>query len=131
MFEEVNYYWIHYLWKLIYSNYFSLLFFNFLRSPSYGESFTLYSFLFNHLDRPLVNHPNLHPSIRPISPLLWFPGNGSGWEYIVQGSSPHKCGQKNCYSVLDAAVTAFLLDISAFLSSPYVPEVHPYRWRFL
>ena len=28
-------------------------------------------------------------------------------------------------------VTAFLLDISAFLSFLYVPEVHPYRWKFL
>ena len=32
---------------------------------------------------------------------------------------------------IDAVVTAFLLDISAFLSFPYVFEVHPYRWKFL
>ena len=110
---------------------FSLLFSNFFRSLSYGESFTLYSFLFNHLDRSLVNHPNLHSSMRPISPLLWFSRDGSSWEYIVQGSSPHKCGQKSCCNALNAAVTAFLLDISAFLSSPYVPKVYPYHWRFL
>ena len=34
-------------------------------------------------------------------------------------------------AMLNAVVTAFLLDISTFLSFPYVPEVHPYRWRFL
>ena len=28
-------------------------------------------------------------------------------------------------------VAAFLLDISVFLSSSYMPEVHPYRWTFL
>ena len=28
-------------------------------------------------------------------------------------------------------VAAFLLDISVFLSSSYVHEVHPYRWKFL
>ena len=110
---------------------FSFLFSNFLRSFSYGESFTLYSFLFNYLDHPLVNHPNLHSSIRPISPFFLFSRDGSGLEYTVQGCSPHKYGQKSCCSALNAAVTAFLLDISAFLSSSYVPEVYPYRWRFL
>ena len=34
-------------------------------------------------------------------------------------------------AMLNAVVTAFLLDISTFLSSSYVPEVHPYRWKFL
>ena len=28
-------------------------------------------------------------------------------------------------------VAAFLLDISVFLSSSYVPEVHHYCWKFL
>ena len=28
-------------------------------------------------------------------------------------------------------VAAFLLDISVFLFSSYVPEVHPYRWKLL
>ena len=28
-------------------------------------------------------------------------------------------------------VAAFLLDISVFLSSSYVPEVHPYHWKLL
>ena len=28
-------------------------------------------------------------------------------------------------------VADFLLDISVFLSSSYMPEVHPYRWKFL
>ena len=28
-------------------------------------------------------------------------------------------------------VAAFLLDISVFLSSPYMPEVYPHRWSLL
>ena len=28
-------------------------------------------------------------------------------------------------------VATFLLDISAFLSSSYVPAIHPYRWKLL
>ena len=28
-------------------------------------------------------------------------------------------------------VTTFSLDISVFLSSPYVPEVYPHRWILL
>ena len=28
-------------------------------------------------------------------------------------------------------VVAFLLDISVLLSSSYMPEVHPYRWKLL
>ena len=51
--------------------------------------------------------------------------------YTVQGSSPHKCGQKSCCSAFNAVVAAFPLGISVFLSSPYVPEVYPYRWRLL
>ena len=57
--------------------------------------------------------------------------NGGGWDCTVQGSSPHKCNQKSCCSAFNAVVTVFLLDISAFLSSLYVPEVHSYRWKFL
>ena len=96
-----------------------------------GGSFTLYSFLLDHLNRTLVNHLNLHSSTCPIKHLLWLSMNGCGWDCAVQGSSPHKCSQKSCCSAFNAVVTAFLLDISAFLSSSYVPEVHPYHWKFL
>ena len=109
----------------------SLFFTMFFRSLSYGGSFTLYSFLLDHLDRTLVNHLNLHLSTCPIRYLLWLSVNGGGWDCIVQGSSPHKCGQKNCCSAFNAVVAVFLLDIFVFLSSSYVPEVHPYRWKFL
>ena len=114
-----------------YSNSFSLLFSYPFRSPSHGESFTLYSFLLNHLNHTIVSHLNLHSSTCPIRHLLWLSVNGSGWDYTVQGSSPHKCDQKSCCSVLNTVVTTFLLDISIFLSFSYVPEVHPYRWKFL
>ena len=52
-------------------------------------------------------------------------------KYTVQGSSPHKCGQKGCNSAFNVVVAAFLLDIFVFLTSSYVPKVHPYRWKFL
>ena len=106
-------------------------FFYFFRSLFHGESFTLYSFLLDHLNRTLVSHPNLHSSTCPIRHLPWLFVNGSGWNYIIQGSSPHKCGQKSCCNALNAVVTVFLLDISAFLSSSYTPKVHPYRWNYL
>ena len=103
----------------------------FLRSPPHGESFTLYNFLLDHLDRILVSHSNLHLSTCPIRHLLWLFVSCSGWDYTVQGSSPHKCSQKSCCSALNTVVTVFLLDISTFLSSSYTLEVHPYRWKFL
>ena len=103
----------------------------FLRSPSHRESFSLYNLLLDHLDRTLVNHSNLHSSICPIRHLLWLSVSCSGWDYTVQESFPHKCSQKSCCSALNAVVTAFLLDISAFLSPSYTLEVHPYRWKFL
>ena len=103
----------------------------FLWSPPHGESFTLYNFLLDHLDRTLISHSNLHSSTCSIRHLLWLSVSCSGWDYTLQGSSPHKCGQKSCCSALNAVVTAFLLDISAFLSSSYTLEVYPYRWKFL
>ena len=100
-------------------------------SSSYGGSFTLHSFLLDHLDRTFVNHLNLYSSICHIRHFLWLSMNGGGWDYTVQGSFPHKWGQKSCCSVFNAVVAAFLLDISVFLSSSYVPEIYPYRWKFL
>ena len=103
----------------------------FFRSSSYRDSFSLYNHLFYHLDRTLVSHLNLHSSTCPIKHLLWLSMSCSGWDYTVQGSSPHKCGQKSCCSALNAVVIAFLLDTFAFLSPLYILEVHLYRWKFL
>ena len=110
-----------------YSSSFSLLFSYFFRSLFHGESFTLYSFLVDYLDRIPVSYLNLHSSTCPIRHLLYLSLSGSGWDYTVQGSSPHKYGQKSCCSALNVVVTVFLLDISAFLSFSYAPEVHPYN----
>ena len=103
----------------------------FLPIPSYEESFTLYNFLLDYLHRTLVNHLNLYSSICLIKHLLWLSVNGSGWDYTVQGSSPHKCSQKSCCSAFNAMVAAFLLDISAFLPYSHLPEVYPYHWKLL
>ena len=100
----------------------------FFDPPPHGEPFTLYNFLLDHLD---ISHSNLHSSTCPIRHLLWLSVSCSGWDYTVQESSPHKCGQKSCCSALNAVVTVFLLDISTFLFSLYTFEVHPYRWKFL
>ena len=133
--EEMNCYLIHYFWKPIhtkcYSNSFSLFFHYVFLSLSYGGFFTLYSFLSDHFDRTLVIHLNLHSSTCPIRHFLWLSMNGGGWDCTVQGSSPYKCGQKSCCSAFNAIVAAFLLNISIFLSSVYIPEFHPYRWTFL
>ena len=96
-----------------------------------GGFFTLYSFLLDHLDRTLVHHLNLYSSICLVKYLLWLSVNSGGWDYTVQGSSSHKCGQKSCCSTYNAVVTAFPLDISIFLSSTYMPEVYPHRWKLL
>ena len=109
---------------LLFSNVFS-------DPPLMGGFFTLYSFLSDYLDRILVIHRNLHLSACPIRHFLWLSVHGGNWDGIVQGSSPHKCGQKSCCSAFNAVIAAFLLDISTFLSSSYVLEVRPYRWTFL
>ena len=109
----------------------SLFFTMFFRSLSYGGSFTLYSFLLDHLNHTLVNHLNFHSSTCLIRHLLWLSVNGGGWDCTIQEFSPYKCDQKSYYNAFNTVVTAFLLDIFAFLSSSYVPEVHPYRWKFL
>ena len=99
--------------------------------PPLWGFFTLYSFLLDHLDRTLIIHLNLHSSACPIRHFLWLSVHGGSWDCTVQGSSPHKCGQKSFCSAFNVVVAAFLLDISTFLSSLYVLEVHPYCWKFL
>ena len=85
----------------------------------------------DHLDCTLVNYLNLHSSICPIRYLFWLSVNDDGYDCTAQGSSPHKCGKKNCCSAFNVVVAAFLLDIFVFLFSSYAPKVHPYRWTFL
>ena len=103
----------------------------FFQSCPHRDSFSLYNLFFPYLNCTLVSHLNIRSSTCPIRNLLWLSVSCSGWDYTVQGSSPHKCGQKSCCSALNAVVTAFLLDISAFLFPSYILEVHPYRWKFL
>ena len=106
-------------------------FLTFFRSSPHRDSFSLYNLLFSPSWSHTCQSFNLHSSTCPIRHLLWLSVSCSGWDYTVQGSSPHKCGQKSCCSALNAVVTVFLLDISAFLSPSYILEVHPYRWKFL
>ena len=79
----------------------------FFDPPLSERSFTLYSFFLNYHDRTLVHHLSPHLSICPISHILWLSVNGGGWNYTVQKSSPHKCGQKSCRSAFNAVVVAF------------------------
>ena len=83
--------------------------FSIFRSSSFsGRPFTLYSFFLNYPDCTLVHHLSLHLNICPISHLPWLSMNGGGWNCTVQRSSPHKCGQKSCYSAFNAVVAAFV-----------------------
>ena len=102
-----------------YNNSFSLFSLNFSPIPPYRESFFLYNLILDHLDYTLVSHSSLYSSTCPIKYLPWLSVSCSGWNYTVQESSSHKCGQKNCCSALNAVITAFPLDISAFLSPSY------------
>ena len=77
------------------------------RSLFSGRSFTLYSFFFNYPNRTPVHHLSPHLSIRLISYLLWLFVNGGDWNYTVQRSSPHKCGQKSCCSAFNIVMAAF------------------------
>ena len=49
---------------------------------------------------------------------------------IVQGSSPHKCGQESSCDAFNAMVAAFSQDISASLSLPHALVVYLYLWNF-
>ena len=84
-----------------------ILFLSNFRSPLSRRAFTLYSFFLHYPDRTLVHHLSLHLSTCPISHLLWLSVNGGGWNCIGQRSSPHKCGQKSCYSAFNVVVATF------------------------
>ena len=99
--------------------------------PPLTESLSHYISFLGHLHCTLVHYLNLYSSICLIKYLLWLFVNGGGWNYTVQRSSSHKCGRKSCCIAFNAVVAAFSLDISVFLSSPYVPEVYPHHGRLL
>ena len=50
---------------------------------------------------------------------------------IVQGSSPHKCGQESCCNAFNAMVAAFSQDISASLSLPCALVIYLHLRNFL
>ena len=111
MSEKVNCYLNNWFWELIQPLVLRWFFFSllslFFDPPLSERSFTLYSFFLNYPDRTLVHHLSPHLSICPISHILWLSVNGGGWNYTVQKSSPHKCGQKSCRSASNAVVAAF------------------------
>ena len=49
----------------------------------------------------------MHSSICLIKHLPWLFVNGGGWDYTVQRSSPHKCGQKSCCNAFNAVKATF------------------------
>ena len=116
---------------LCYSSSFFILLYYILSIPPLWRVFHIICTFLGRLHRTLVHHLNLYSSICLIKHFSWLSMNSSGWDYTVQRSSPHKCGQKSCCSAFNVVVVAFPLNISVFLSSPYVPEVYPHRWRFL
>ena len=110
---------------------FSLFSLSIFRSPLSGTSFTLYSFFLHYSDCTLIHHLSPHLTICLISHLLWLSVNGDGWNCTIQRSSPHKCARKVVAVHLMRWWQPLLPDISVFLSSLHVPEVHPYRWILL
>ena len=116
---------------LCYNSSFSILLYYIFSIPPLWRVFYIIYTCLGHLHHTLVHHLNLYSSICLIKHLLWLSVNGSCWDYTVQRFFPYKCGQKSCCSAFNAVVVAFSLDISVFLSSPYVLEVYPHRWRLL
>ena len=104
----------------------------FRSDPFSGRSFTLYSFFLNYHDRTLFHHLSPHLSICPISHLLWL----FWWMVVVETVLFRGILHINAIRKVTAVYLMrwwqFLLpDISIFLSSLHVPEVHPYRWILL
>ena len=116
---------------MCYSSSFSILHRVFFWIPPLWRVFHIISTFLGHLHRTFVHPLTLHSSMCLIKRLPWLSVNGRGWDYTVQRSSPHKCGQESCCNAFNAVVAAFPLDISVLLSSPYVPEVYPHRWSLL
>ena len=108
--EEVNYYLNNWVWELIQPLVLRWFFFSLIFNPHFLGRLSHYivnSFFLHYSDRTLVYHLSLHLSTCLISHLLWLSVNGSGWNCIVQRSSPHKCGQKSFCSAFNVVVATF------------------------
>ena len=70
-------------------------------------------------------------SVCPIRHPLWSSVSCDSQGNIVQGSFPHKCGQKNSCSAFNAVVVAFHWIYLGFFSSLGVHDTRPYHWSFL
>ena len=87
-------------------DYYSVFFLIFQSFP-HGGSLTLYSSLSDHPDPTLVNHLSPYLSTRLIRHIFWLSMSCGSQDSNVQGSSPHKCGQKSSFSAFNAVVVAF------------------------
>ena len=97
---------------------------------SSGVSYIIYLPL-NDLGPPLVDRPSHHLSACPIRHPYRLSVSWGDQDSIVQGSSPHKCGQRISYRAFNVVVAAFSY---IFLNSPFVLYVHsayPYQQNFL
>lgn len=85
----------------------------------------------DHLDPTLIDHLSPHLSTCPIRHPLWPTVSRGDQGNTVQGSLPHKCGQKSSCSAFNAVVAAFLQIFLNSHHSLYAYDVHPYYWSFL
>ena len=68
-------------------------------------------FPLDDIDLTLVDHLSLYLSTCPIKHLFWPSVSYNSQDNTVQGSSPHKCGQKVCCRTFNTVVAVFSLDI--------------------
>ena len=97
---------------------------------SSGISYIIYPPL-NNPDPPHVDHPNHYLSTCPIRhrhrPFVSWDDQGS----TVQGSFPHKCGQRVSCRAFNAVVATFSWIFPSSHLVPYVHSVYPYQQNFL
>ena len=77
----------------------------------------------NHPNPTLVDHLSSHLSAYPIRHPLWSLVSYGSQYNNVQGSSPHKCGQKSSCNAFNAVVAAFHQIFLGFLH-PYAFMMH-------
>ena len=85
----------------------------------------------NDLGPPLVDRPSHYLSACPIGHPHKPSVNLGDQDSTVQGSSPHKCGQKVSCKTFKCGSSSFFLDISWLPFVLYIRSAYPYQQNFL
>ena len=85
----------------------------------------------DYLDPTLVDHLNPYLSVCPIRHPFWLSVSYGNQGSTVQGSSPHKCGQKSSCSAFNAMVAAFpQIFLGSHLSRTFMAHIPITRTSF-